>query len=76
MLGGWGNICCTCTETGEEGKRGIVQMEKPPLQGSAEAVHHRRSVGSANDDGLNVNTKELTLSSATDIAETQKESCG
>jgi hypothetical protein len=51
-------------------------MEKPLPPGLAEAVHHCRAIGSAEDGGLNVNTKELTLSSATDIMETQKESRG
>jgi len=51
-------------------------MEKPPPPESAEAVHRCRAVGSVDDGGLNVNTKELTLSSATDVAETQKESRG
>jgi hypothetical protein len=52
----------------------ITSSLNPPPSGSAEAVHHCCAVGSTNDGGLNVNTKELTLSSAADIVETQKES--
>ena len=59
---------------GKEGKRGIVQMEKPPLPGSTEAVHHCCAVGSADDGRKNVNTNKLSFSSATGVAETQKES--
>ena len=80
-MGGVG-CCCTCAELsvalekkivgGEGGKRGVVRMENPPPPGSAEAVHHRRAVGSDDDGGENANTKELTLSSATNVAESQK----